>query len=94
MPIVAIITTILQIIDEFLLPNLGSTSVAAKVITLLEQIIPVVIKEAQDLIPIIKNIIASLRGSGVVTPEQLDQLDAAEAKLDADFDTAAGNATT
>ncbi len=93
MPIVTIITTILQIIDAVLLPNLGSASVAAKVITLLEQIIPVVLQEAEDLVPIVKRIIASLRGSGVVTPEQLDQLDAAEAKIDADFDTAAGNAT-
>jgi hypothetical protein len=40
----------------------------------------------------IKNIIAALKTSGPVTTDQLDQLDAIEAKLDADFDAAAAAA--
>ncbi len=87
--VIAIITGILQLIETELLPNLNSAGTAAKIITLLEQVIPVVLQGAKSLVPIIKNIIASLRSNGAITPEQLDQLDAAEALLDADFDAAA-----
>ncbi len=91
--IIAAITGILQLIETVLLPNLNSAGTAAKIITVLEQVIPVIIQGAQSLVPIVKNIIASLRGSGVVTADDLDRLDAAEALLDADFDAAADAAT-
>ncbi len=91
--VIAAITGILQLIETVLLPNLNSAGTAAKIITLLEQVIPVIIQGAQSLVPIVKNIIASLRGSGVVTTDDLDRLDAAEALLDADFDAAADAAT-
>ena len=87
--IVSAILGVLQLIEQVLLPNLSATSTVAKVITMLEAIVPVVIKEAQDLAQPVRNIILALRNNGAITAEQLDQLDALEAKLDADFDAAA-----
>jgi hypothetical protein len=91
--VIAAITGILDLIETVLLPNLNSSGIAAKIITLLEQVVPVILQGAKSLVPIVKNIIASLRGSGVVTADDLDRLDAQEALLDADFDAAADSAT-
>ena len=91
----AILTTILALVEE-LLPSLVSGSAAttiAKVIALLEQIIPVVIQEAQALEQPVRNIIAALQGSGALTADQLAALAAQEATLDAAFDAAASSAT-
>lgn len=71
----------------------ASTGIIAQIIEALVTIIPVIVKEAKDLAPPVKNIIAALRGSEQITPEQLDQLDALELELDADFDDAADKAT-
>lgn len=64
----------------------------APIITILEQAVPVAVKEYQDLKPIVKDIIATLKGNPAATVEQIDALDAMEAKLDADFDAAAAAA--
>lgn len=84
----------LQILAE-LLPNIVSGATAdtiTKIIAILEQAIPLAIQVGEDLVNPIKNIIAGLKGSGAITPDQLDQLDVMEAKLDADFDAAAAAA--
>jgi len=59
----------------------------AKIIDALVTIIPIVIKEAKDLAPMVQNIIALLRGNTEITPDQLDQ-HAAEVVLDSAFDIA------
>lgn len=87
--VIAAITALLQLIQTVVLPNLNSTSVIAKVITTIEQLVPVILAGAQSLVPIVQNIIEALRGSGVITTEQLDQLDTLEAQLDDAFDAAA-----
>lgn len=69
-----------------------AVSIIAKVIGLLEALAPTVIQEAKDLYPVIKNAIATLRGSPHITKEQLDQLDTIEAKIDADSDAALAQA--
>lgn len=84
----------LQILAE-LVPSLVSGASAAtitKIIGILEQAIPLAIQVGEDLVGPIRNIITALRSSGTLTQEQIDQLDAAEAKLDADFDAAANAA--
>lgn len=86
-----LITLILQLIEQFLLPNLSNAASIQKVIDALIQVVPLAIKEAKDVVPSIQNIIDALRGSGEVTTDQLDQLDTLEAQIDADFDAAAGN---
>ena len=50
------------------------------------------IKEAEDLVAPIENIIASIKGSGAVTADQLTALEALNAQIDAEFDAAAKGA--
>ena len=93
MDIVAIVTVVLQLIEQVVLPNISSASTVAKVIAILEQVLPIAIQTGEALVTPIKNIIDALKNSGPVTQDQLDQLDAFEAKIDADFDAAAAAAT-
>jgi hypothetical protein len=88
---VAIVTQFLALVGE-LIPNITSSATIAKVIAILEQVIPLAIQVGEDLVAPIKDLIAALKTSGAVTTDQLDQLDALEAKLDADFDAAAAAA--
>lgn len=64
----------------------------SKVITALIDLIPAIVQEVSDLLPIVKNIIATMRGSSVVTADQLDQLDTLEKQIDDAFDAAAAKA--
>ena len=86
----AIASLVVSLLTQ-LLPLVGSMAggQVGSIITLLEQIIPVVVKEATDLVAPIQNIIAQLQGSGVVTPDQITALAALNAKIDAEFDAAA-----
>lgn len=70
----------------------ATEQVIAGVIATLEAWVPVIVKEYQDMVPIVTNIIAALRANGAVTPAMLDQLDAQEALIDADFDDAEAKA--
>lgn len=72
-----------------LLPLVPGGAAVAPILAILTQVVPVAIKEAQDVTPIIKDIIATLKGNPAATADQLDALDVMEAKLDADFDAAA-----
>ena len=82
--IIALLTVIAQIAGA-----LGNTSQIVSIITLLEQIIPVVIKEYQDVAPFVKNIIDALKGNSTITPDQLAQLDILDAQVDQEFEAAA-----
>lgn len=84
----AIIPAILALLSE-IAPAASSVSLIGKIIDSLTALLPAVVQEAKDLAPTIKNVIVTLRGNSATTPEQLDQLDTIEAKLDADFDAAA-----
>lgn len=77
-----------------LLPLVGNLASGAvgNIISLLEEIIPVAVKEAEDLVAPIENIIASIKGSGAVTADQLTALEALNAQIDAEFDAAAKGA--
>ena len=70
----------------------AASSVIVGIINALTTLIPIIVKEAQDLAPIVKNVIAALRGNGSITTDQLDQLDAMEATLDAGFDASSTKA--
>jgi hypothetical protein len=59
------------------------------VIDFLEKIIPTVVQEAEDVLPSIQNIIAALQGNGAVTADQITQLQAQSATVDAALDAAA-----
>jgi hypothetical protein len=73
----------------------GSTSdaaVIANIIATLETIISTGTELIEAEIPIIENIIGALQANSSITPEQLTQLQASEAALDAAFEAAASAA--
>lgn len=85
----AIIAAILQLMTE-VGPLLGSASSIAKAIAMLEEILPLVIKEAKDLLPMFKDAVAALSTANTATTDdQLAQLAAMDAQVDAAFDAAA-----
>ncbi|MGJ4857083.1 hypothetical protein ACN6KF_003067 [Labrys sp. La1] len=90
------ITTIGLVLNIILnlVQNLTDNKTVDKIVTLLEQWIPVILKEAQDLIPVVTGIIATLQGNDVLTPEQVATIDALNAKVDADFDKASARFRT
>jgi hypothetical protein len=84
-----LIAAILQLLNEAG-PLLGSSASIAKAIAMLEEILPVVIKEAKDLLPMVKDAIATLSmANTATTADQLAQLAAMDAQVDAAFDAAA-----
>ena len=68
--------------------SLGTPAAITSIIDLLVKILPTLVKEVQDVAPLVQNIIDALRNNNVITPEQLDALDVLEAKADADFEAA------
>lgn len=75
-----------------ILPFVPGGAAVAPVLTILEKVVPIVVKEAQDLTPIVKNIITTIRADPATTNEQLAKLAEQEAVLDAAFDAAAAAA--
>jgi hypothetical protein len=87
----AILTSVLAIIAQ-LVPGSTSAALVEKIIEALIAIIPVVVKEYQDLVPIVKNIITALKDDPSTTAAQLDQLQQLEVQWDAEFEAAAAAA--
>lgn len=89
-PVVTALLTVLQAIA----PALGTSSSVTSVINALIQIIPLVAKEFTDVLPMIKNIISALQANAATNAEQLTQLAALDAQVDAAFEAAATAAET
>lgn len=89
----AVITLALSLL-EAVIPQLGGANAAliTKIIEGLVALIPILIKEYQAVIPMIRNVISVLQGNGAVTPEQLATLTAMETQIDAAFEAAATQA--
>lgn len=87
----ALLGQILSGID-IILPFVPGGAAVAPILTILEKVVPVVVKEAQDLTPIVKNIITTLKADPATTGAQLAALIEQEAVLDAAFDAAAAAA--
>lgn len=88
MNIIALLMTMLETIA----PTLTGSGAIQSVVTTLTQIVPVLVKEYQDVLPSVKNIISALGENGDVTDEQWDQLEALEAVIDKAFEDAAAAA--
>jgi hypothetical protein len=82
----AIIPILLSMLEE-IAPG-ATTVVIEKVVNLLVVLVPIIIQEYKDLVPIVTNIIAALQQSGDITPDQWAALDAMSKQYDADFHTA------
>ena len=83
----AAIAALLAIIAQ-IAPSLGVPSVVVTIISTLETLLPTIVKEVQDVAPLIKNIIDALRSNSIITDEQKAQLDDLEARYDAEFEAA------
>lgn len=82
----SIITTILTLVAQF--ASSATVTEITSIIAALEQIIPLVTKEVNDVLPMVKNIIAALKGNGQITADQQAQLDTLNAQVDAAFEAA------
>lgn len=82
------ILLLLQVLAQ-IIPNLTNSATIANIITALINLLPTLVKEVQDVAPLIQNIIDALRNNNTITPEQLAALDELEAKADAEFEAAA-----
>ena len=84
------ISTLLALI-EALLPTLGvgTSSVVAKILEALINIVPIIAANAANFLTPVKNIIAALQNSGAVTADQMAQLSTLDAQVDAAFEAAA-----
>lgn len=81
----AIITSLLSLIGN-LVPAVGGTaSTVGMIINTLTEVVPLAVKEYQDVAPLVKNIISALKDENV-TQAQLDALDALEKQIDDAFD--------
>lgn len=80
-------STALTVIED-LAPLATTGSQIGNVISMLETWLPIVAKEATDLITPIKNIIGALSSGSAVTADQLAALQALDAQADAAFDAA------
>ncbi|GAB9224792.1 hypothetical protein ACFLEY_21765 [Bradyrhizobium sp. YCK136] len=87
----AMLTTILSLISA-LVPAGTNAALIEKIVAALIQIVPVVVKEYQDLVPIVRNIIGALKADPSTTAAQLEQLQQLEVEWDADFEAAAAAA--
>lgn len=74
---------------ELLIPLIPGGAAIEPVVKIITKIVPVIIQEAQDLMPVVKNIIATLKADAATTEEQLATLAELEAIIDAAFDQAA-----
>lgn len=82
----AAITLLLEVIAQ--IAGTAGASTIASIITALSNILPFLIEEAEQVVPLVKNIIDALKGNGNITPEQQDQLTELETTYDADFEAA------
>ena len=87
----AILTTILALIEQ-LVPASTSAALIEKIIAVLIQLIPVIVQEYKDLLPIVQNIITALKSDPSTTAQQLATLEELEIQYDADFEAAAAAA--
>lgn len=73
-------------------PLLSTSSAVGSAINFISAILPVGINLVKQEIPVVKGLIATLRGNKAVTAEQMVELDALDAQCDAILDAAIAKA--
>lgn len=71
----------------------GEVSTIGSIISTLTTLIPTLVQEYKDLVTPVKNIIGALSANPAATADQVATLQALDAKVDADFETAVAQAT-
>lgn len=85
---------LLSMLETFatIAPSLSNNKAVQNIIKILIELIPVLVQEYQAVIPMVRNVISALSTNGVATPAQITELEALNAKIDAEFDLAASKA--
>lgn len=89
----AIISLALSLLSQ-VVPQLAGANAGliTQIVNGLVALVPLLIKEYNDAIPFIKNVITLLKTHNEITPEQLQTLDVLEVQIDAAFEAAAAQA--
>ncbi|CAM5776255.1 hypothetical protein LMIY3S_05436 [Labrys miyagiensis] len=82
-----VLTVILNLVDK-----LTDNQTVERIVALLEQWLPTILAEAQDLVPTVQGIIETLQGNDALTPDQAAAIDTLNAQADTDFEAAAAEA--
>lgn len=89
----AVITTVLNLITVTLLPLLGTSAATSamigQIVTTIENLLPVIFQFVPQLYQSVKNIIQALTADPATTDAQLASLQSMDAQLDAAFEAAA-----
>lgn len=85
---IAAVLSVLQLV----LPLITDSTKVGGIIDALTKIIPLLIKEVDDLVPMVKNIITALKGNPATTVEQIDQLKTLDQQTDDAFEAALAKA--
>lgn len=85
------LTTILQSILK-MLPAATAGGQVGNIINIVIALVPVLVQSYQKLLPIAQQIIGALQQSDEITDDQIAQLEAASAAIDAHFDATAAAA--
>ena len=88
---IPILEAIVALLGNLLPAVGGNTALIDSIIETLAKVLPEAISTAKDLVPAIQNIIAALKGTDGITPEQWAALDALQTQADTDFDKAAAD---
>lgn len=91
MDVTGVITAILTMVEQLLPAITSSTNanVIDAIIKALVGMVPFIVQEIQSLYQPVKNIIAALSANPATTAQQLSDLQALDAQVDAAFETAA-----
>jgi hypothetical protein len=79
-----VLTILLNLVDK-----LSDNATVEKIIALLEQWLPTILNEAQDLLPTVQGIIATIEGSDILTSRQVTAIDTLNTQSDDAFEAAA-----
>lgn len=90
--IIQLTLTLLEQLLPKLVGNTASAQLITQIVSGLIALVPLLIKEYQDAIPFIQNVISVLKNNNTVTAEQLQALDILETQIDASFEAAAAAA--
>lgn len=82
----AALPSIIALIAQYAPMAISVTGGVKTAIDVIEKITPLAIQEYQDLLPTLKNAIATLKGSNGISDEDFDRLDSIEATIDAAWD--------
>lgn len=87
----AVLLGMLEVFAE-VAPSLTNNKAIQNIIKILIQLIPVLVQEYQAVIPMVRNVVSALSTNGAITPAQITELEALNAKIDAEFDAEAKRA--